>query len=137
MEQESSRNMIIFMICALVMVVLYNTFVMEPIARRRQAEAKQAQAAQQQAAASQPGVVAAGGFVPVSVAVNGSPRVKVETPALSGSIALRGARIDDLYLKDYHLTVDPKSAPVEMFRPQGAEHAWSAQMGWTGANVAG
>src|SRR5438045_3458280 len=36
-----------------------------------------------------------------------SPRVRVETPRLSGSIALKGGRVDDLSLTQYHETVDP------------------------------
>jgi YidC/Oxa1 family membrane protein insertase len=137
MENESSRNTIIFIVCALVILLVYNTFVLDPAAKRREAEARMAQAAQAQQLATTPGGVAPGAFVPVNVAVAGSPRVKLDSPGLSGTIALRGARIDDLYLKHYQQTTDPKSPPVEMFRPQGAEHAWYAQVGWTGAGVAG
>src|SRR5262245_61291122 len=38
-----------------------------------------------------------------------SPRVRIETPSLSGSIALKGGRIDDLSLVKYRETVDPNS----------------------------
>ena len=68
-------------------------------------------------------------------AVTASPQVRIDTPSLSGRITLRGARIDDLYLKGYHTSTDPKSPLVELFRPEGAEHAWFAEFGWTGANV--
>ena len=66
-----------------------------------------------------------------------SPRLAVDTPALSGSIALRGARIDDLWLKRYGQTTAKNAPPVELLRPEGATHAWFADMGWTGANVPG
>ncbi|MFN4089131.1 MAG: YidC/Oxa1 family insertase periplasmic-domain containing protein, partial [Alphaproteobacteria bacterium] len=39
------------------------------------------------------------------------------------AIALRGARIDDLFLTDYRTTVDADAPPVELLRPEGAEHA--------------
>ena len=42
-------------------------------------------------------------------ALAASPRVAIDTPSLKGSIALKGARIDDLILKDYRVTVDPDS----------------------------
>src|SRR6185369_14415521 len=40
-----------------------------------------------------------------------SPRVSFDTPELVGSIALKGARIDDVRLVKYRETVDPKSPP--------------------------
>ncbi|HBZ43383.1 MAG TPA: membrane protein insertase YidC, partial [Maritimibacter sp.] len=39
-------------------------------------------------------------------AVAGSERIQIDTPKLSGSIALTGGRIDDLDLKDYKETLD-------------------------------
>src|SRR5215467_242468 len=38
-----------------------------------------------------------------------SPRVRIETPRLAGTIALKGGRVDDLSLTQYRETVDPKS----------------------------
>src|SRR5487761_1584807 len=42
-------------------------------------------------------------------AIAASPRVAIDTPRLSGSINLHGALIDDLSLKDYHVTTNPAS----------------------------
>ena len=39
-----------------------------------------------------------------------SPRIAIETPRLKGSIALKGARIDDLLLTQYRETIDPEVA---------------------------
>src|SRR5581483_43055 len=66
-----------------------------------------------------------------------SPRAPILTPDLRGSISLRGARIDDLFLTQYRETVDRNSPPVELLRPEGAPHAWFAEFGWTGSNVPG
>src|SRR6266566_10085872 len=62
-------------------------------------------------APTQPGTVAA---QPMSrdAALALSPRVRIETPSLSGSIALKGGRIDDLSLVKYRETVDPSSPPI-------------------------
>src|SRR5689334_209001 len=38
-----------------------------------------------------------------------SPRVAIDTPSLTGSISLKGGRIDDVSLKNYRETIDPKS----------------------------
>jgi len=59
-----------------------------------------------------------------------SPRVPIQTPRLSGSIALKGARIDDLSLTQYRETVDPKSPPIVLLAPPGSPHPFYAQWGW-------
>src|SRR5207248_1034953 len=122
----------------------YQHFVLDPAAARRQAELKQQQAAasaqagpQRPAAPGTPAAPAAEGPVSRGRALAGSPRVPVATPALKGSIALKGARIDDLYLTQFRETVDKNSPPVELLRPEGAQHAWFAEFGWTGQNVPG
>ena len=59
-----------------------------------------------------------------------SPRVRIDTPALSGSINLVGARLDDLVLKRHRETVAKNSGPVRLFSPAGAPEAYFAQLGW-------
>jgi YidC/Oxa1 family membrane protein insertase len=140
MQPESNRNTIIFFVCAVSMLFAYEFFVMEPAEKRKEAAAK-LEAAQQQAqhpgAPLAPGAAPAPVFLPRPQAEALSPRVRIETPHLTGSVALKGARIDDLYLKGYHQTVDPKSPLVELFRPEGAQGAYFAESGWTGPNVPG
>ena len=45
-------------------------------------------------------------------ALAASPRVKIDTPALSGSLALKGARLDDVSLKAYRETTSPTSPNI-------------------------
>lgn len=59
-----------------------------------------------------------------------SPRVRIETPALAGSIALRGGRIDDLKLTKYRETIDPNSPTIVLFSPSEAPKAYFADYGW-------
>ena len=63
-------------------------------------------------------------------ALAASPRVRIETPSLSGSISLRGARIDDLSLLKYRETVDPNSPPIILLAPSGSPHPFYAEFGW-------
>ncbi len=51
--------------------------------------------------------------------------MKIESPTLSGSIALVGGRIDDLSLVRYRETVEPGSRNIILFAPQGAQDAIS------------
>ncbi len=59
-----------------------------------------------------------------------SPRVPLETPALSGSIALKGGRIDDVVLNDYHETVDPTSPKIVLLSPSGSPDPYYVEFGW-------
>ena len=68
-----------------------------------------------------------------SVAAATGPRVAIETPTLKGSIALQGARLDDLVLTQFFDQPGGKGAPVALFLPKGAKSAYYAQFGWVGA----
>ncbi|HEY1779530.1 MAG TPA: membrane protein insertase YidC [Roseiarcus sp.] len=66
----------------------------------------------------------------VSAALAASPRVVIDTPSVGGSINLKGGKIDDIILRDYRETVDPKSANVRLFSPAGAPDAYWAETGF-------
>ena len=68
-----------------------------------------------------------------------SPRVTIDTPALEGSVALKGGRLDDLSLKDYHETPDRTSPNIVLLTPTGAPSAYYTETGFVaqpGADVA-
>jgi YidC/Oxa1 family membrane protein insertase len=71
-----------------------------------------------------------------SVVIAATPRVRFQTDSLSGSINLKGARIDDVVMLKHRLTVDPKSPPVPLLSPQGARAASFVGFGWNGDGVA-
>ena len=136
--QDNSRNTILFVVIAAIMLMAYSYFVMQPQAERRKA-AQQAAAEQtvvSPTSAATPGAVVFTTDRTVALA-RGGARVPIQTPTLTGSLSLSGARIDDLFLTRYREVIDPKSPAVELFRPQGMQHAYFAQFGWNGANVPG
>jgi len=63
-------------------------------------------------------------------ALAASARVRIDTPDLSGSIDLAGARLDDLELKHYHETVDDNSPTITLLSPAGFTGAYFAEQGW-------
>ncbi|HXG80751.1 MAG TPA: membrane protein insertase YidC [Sphingomicrobium sp.] len=65
-----------------------------------------------------------------------TPRVRIETPRLAGSINLKGARFDDLVLVRERETLGKSSPPVRLLSPAGAKDSYFAQFGWTGQGVA-
>ena len=67
------------------------------------------------------------------------PRLAIDPAGrgrVSGSIALRGGRLDDLFLLDYQETLDPSSARIELFSGQQSARPYYADFGWIGSDVA-
>ncbi len=65
------------------------------------------------------------------------PRVTFSAPRLQGSISLLGARLDDLVLRDYRDTIEPKSPQVRLLEPRGAAEPTFVQFGWTAPEGSG
>ncbi len=80
-------------------------------------------------APGQPGAVAPQ-TVSREAALAASPRVRIDAPSLSGSISLKGARVDDLSLIKYRETVDSNSPAVVLLEPSGSPHPFYAEFGW-------
>ncbi len=72
----------------------------------------------------------------LSSALASSPRVRIQTPSLVGSINLKGAQIDDLLLVRQKLTIAKDSPPVRLLSPLGAAGAYIAELGWTAQGAA-
>jgi YidC/Oxa1 family membrane protein insertase len=70
-------------------------------------------------------------------AIGASPRVKIETPRITGSIALKGARIDDISLVQFRETVDPHSPAIVLYSPSNTAEPYYAEFGWVPATGAG
>jgi YidC/Oxa1 family membrane protein insertase len=77
---------------------------------------------------------AAAPVVSRDTAITTTPRVKIETPRVTGSISLKGARIDDLALVQYRDTVDPNSPAIVLFSPSNTAHPYYAEFGWVPAS---
>jgi YidC/Oxa1 family membrane protein insertase len=67
-------------------------------------------------------------------AIAASPRIKIDTPRLSGSISLKGARVDDLSLVQFRDTVDPTSPAIVLFSPSNTAAPYYAEFGWVAAS---
>ena len=69
-------------------------------------------------------------------ALETSRRIAIRTPKLHGSIALTGARLDDLTLVEYRETTDPNSPEIVLLSPAGSPHPYYAEFGWVPADGA-
>ena len=61
-----------------------------------------------------------------------TPRVRIDTPSLQGSINLKGAQIDDLMLDSHRDRQTEDSPQVRLFSPLGAPNSQAASFGWVG-----
>lgn len=59
-----------------------------------------------------------------------SPQISLENDALTGTIRVKGARIDNLWLKKYKQTMEPDSKNVEFFAPAKTADPYYAEFGW-------
>jgi YidC/Oxa1 family membrane protein insertase len=83
-------------------------------------------------AANQPASTAP--VVSRDTAIAAAPRVKIDTPRVTGSISLKGARIDDLSLVQFRETVDSSSPPIVLYSPSGTASPYYAEFGWVAAS---
>lgn len=152
---NDKTNMIVAIALSLAVLLGWNYFIAAPRVEQQRQAALQNKAATQPAgpdgvpsaspkeggpANPVPGTLpgatgAGGGVVPRETAIARSPRVTIDTPALAGSIALKGGRIDDVSLKNYHETVDDKSPRIVLLSPTGTENPYYAEFGWVGQNA--
>ena len=145
------KNYVLAIALSLGVIVLWQMYVGKP-AQQQAATQQQQQAAQtgsQSGDAGVPQAPAAGTGAGVPQAVPGgnavpggapalpreavlqqNPRVAIDTPLVSGSINLTGARLDDLRLKDYHETVDDTSPTIVLLSPTGSTGAFFTEQGW-------
>jgi YidC/Oxa1 family membrane protein insertase len=152
---ENNRNFFITIALSVLILVVWQVFYMNPRieAQREATKVEQARQEQTQAPAAGtpatgeshniPGAAAPSGAGTVQPAetrqqaLAGSTRVKIDTPSLSGSINLTGARLDDLVLKQYHETVDKSSPNIHLLSPTGLDDAYYVELGYTGDAAAG
>ena len=65
-----------------------------------------------------------------------APRLTIDAPRVLGSLSLQGARLDDLRLRDYHETIDPKSPLVRVLEPAADPQPSYVQFGWAASGDA-
>jgi YidC/Oxa1 family membrane protein insertase len=149
-----NRNTIIAIILSGLVLIAWQFFYNVPqMERQRAQQAQQAElvkkspqpaaspSAASPSAAPQPGSAPSAPTTPAvntsvinrDAAIEATPRIKIETPRLTGSISLKGARIDDLSLVQFRETVDPASPPITLFSPSGTANPYYAEFGWVAA----
>ena len=147
------RNLVIAIALSLVVILAWSFLYDVPRVERERA--RQQQAVEQQvgerptAGTGQPAAPTPADALPAAPTTAGAepgpamdraalleagPRVAIASPRLEGSISLTGARIDDLSLIDYRVTVAPDSPEIILLSPSEAPDAYFADFGWAAAD---
>jgi YidC/Oxa1 family membrane protein insertase len=159
MKDQNHTNTIIAIVLSGLVLLGWEYFVAFPQKQhqeelQRQAQATQAQTTQAPQGQAAPGQALPGSAVPGAApqlpsppnageqksretVIASAPRVRIETPRITGSISLKGGRIDDVSLAQYHETVDPGSPAIVLLAPSGGPSPFYAEFGWVpvGATV--
>ena len=139
-----NKNFILAIVLSMLIIFGWQYFYAAPLQKKLATETAQTQTgAPATAQGQQQAAPAAGGAVPGTTAaaapanrdevIAATPRVKIETPYVAGSINLQGAQIDDLHLLRYRETVDPKSPTITFLSPNGTPGALFAEQGLVAA----
>ncbi len=65
-----------------------------------------------------------------------SPRLKIRSDTLHGSLNLKGLRFDDLTLAKYRVELDKNSPEVILFSPSGYADVYFTEFGWVSSDPA-
>lgn len=139
---NNRNNMFLAIALSALVIFAWQYFVVRPQMKAEQA--KQATLAHQvkakpqpqtpeRPAASVPGMSGSATHMSRDAALKAEgARVAIDSPLLDGSIALKGAKFDDLRLKKYRETTDPKSPEIVLLAPKSTDYPYYAQFGWVG-----
>jgi len=145
MNSEDNRNLILAIALSVLVLIGWQYFFAAPQLQKDRLAQQQAQTQTQTQATPTPGAAAPTGGVAVAPpgapaqqaqpktraeALAASPRVAIDTPSLGGSIDLTGGVIDDVTLKAYRETIDPKSPNITLLSPAGSPAPYWAETGF-------
>lgn len=129
---NDQKNMILAISLAVLILLGFRYFYDEPKQAERIKQSSVTQEKQATKSGATPAQEAPKFKEPVSFkeALESSPRLEIKTKLLKGSINLKGCRLDDLMLMNYHETVNKASPPITLLSPEGAKAAYFADFSW-------
>ncbi|MAM33778.1 MAG: membrane protein insertase YidC [Micavibrio sp.] len=137
MHPGDMRNLIIFVLVAIIIWAAFDHFIMGP--KTEALREAQKQNTQNQTSRT----LETAGNTPQNTSIDtkrdrnevlseSANRISFDAPEIDGSILLKGARIDDLSLKNYYKTLE-KEEEVSLLSPVGSEYPYYAETGWVSA----
>ena len=133
MIDQNNKNFILAIVLSMAIIFGWQYFYAGPVAEKARQQAEIAQTSATTTPAQVPGTAQPAAAITREQALGSSPRVKIETPELQGSINLAGAQLDDLHLVKYRETINPASPTIVLLSPAGTPNAFFAEQGFVGA----
>ncbi|MEL6477034.1 MAG: membrane protein insertase YidC [Pseudomonadota bacterium] len=129
MSSEDTRNMILAAVLSMAVIIGWQFLFPPPPPPAEQPVAQQQSDGTVQPVSPDQVVQA---LAPISRegALVKTERIAIETPSLTGSISLKGGRLDDLHLEDYRVELDPGAETVTLSSPTGGPHPYYTTYGW-------
>src|SRR3984885_8587872 len=134
---NENRNFLVAMLLSFIVLMGWMYFVAKPQNQAQQAH--QALLAKEEKQKSIPQVAASVGPTASTILGRtsalklGGARVPIQTPTVDGSFRLKGALFDDLRLKNYHETVNPKSPEIILLSPKQTTYPYFSVFGYVAA----
>jgi YidC/Oxa1 family membrane protein insertase len=113
MNDLNNKNFILAIVLSMAIIFGWQYFYAVPDAERAKQEAATSQTTTTTTTTAQvPGAAQPAAAITRDQALANSPRLKIETPELQGSINLAGAQLDDLHLTQYRKPLIPRARPL-------------------------
>ncbi len=128
---DQQKNLILAIVVSVVILLGFQYFI-APRSTAPVPAPQTGQTAAPQPAPAAPGAAVTGAAAPAprETVLEKTPRIKIDTPRLTGSINLVGGKLDDLTLVSYRETPDPDSPQIVLLAPEGTAEPYSIQFGW-------
>ncbi|MFM2354414.1 MAG: hypothetical protein RLZZ528_150, partial [Pseudomonadota bacterium] len=120
---DQGKNLILATVLSFLVILVWYTFFapppVDPTTTPAAVTATEGTASEAPAAAATETAAPVAAATATETALAAAPRITIDTPRLQGTLSLMGGRIDDLYLKDYKVSLDQDAALVRLLAPVG------------------
>jgi YidC/Oxa1 family membrane protein insertase len=126
------KRLLLAISISLAIMVIFQVVIAKYLPHPAPAPAVTLTQAQQTAGTPQAAAAAGAPATGQSAPAASDPRLAIDAPALSGSISLTGAVLDDVELKAYHETISKTSPLVQILGRRDSDKPTFVQFGWDG-----
>jgi YidC/Oxa1 family membrane protein insertase len=133
--QHDNKNFILAIVLSTLIIIGWQYFYAVPTQQKLETQTTSQGTTtnpQEQPGATVPGTTQTA-IVPRETAIASAKRIRIDTPVIDGTLNLVGAQFDDIRLKNYRETVDPKSPEIALLNPSGTVGGYFAEQGFVAA----
>ncbi len=135
--QEDIKRLYLTLLVAMVALFLFNKIFPKPVVQETEDKSSGAVVEKVETPLKQDEAKIedlAAPMISVDKALDADARLVIENDDIRGSLRLKGARFDSLYLKKYKQTLEADSPEIELLTPAKTEIPYYTEMGWISTN---